>query len=67
MINDGLWCPFENWHMGNAGEVASEWAPAIAGRLRAESHKAAGHERRLTPDPARDDPQQRDADRFQAR
>src|SRR6185369_15821621 len=21
MINDGLWCPFENWHMGNTGEV----------------------------------------------
>jgi len=20
MIHDGLWCPFENWHMGNAGE-----------------------------------------------
>ena len=24
MINDGLWCPFENWHMGNTGEVVSE-------------------------------------------
>jgi acetyl-CoA C-acetyltransferase len=21
MITDGLWCSFENWHMGNAGEV----------------------------------------------
>src|ERR1044071_805416 len=21
MINDGLWCAFEQWHMGNAGEV----------------------------------------------
>jgi acetyl-CoA C-acetyltransferase len=21
MINDGLWCSFEQWHMGNAGEV----------------------------------------------
>jgi acetyl-CoA C-acetyltransferase len=21
MIHDGLWCPFENWHMGNAGET----------------------------------------------
>ncbi|HYE85928.1 MAG TPA: beta-ketoacyl synthase N-terminal-like domain-containing protein, partial [Vicinamibacterales bacterium] len=20
MIHDGLWCPFEGWHMGNAGE-----------------------------------------------
>jgi acetyl-CoA C-acetyltransferase len=24
MINDGLWCSFENWHMGNAGEVVAE-------------------------------------------
>ena len=23
MINDGLWCSFENWHMGNAGEVVA--------------------------------------------
>src|SRR5256885_383574 len=21
MIHDGLWCPFEDWHMGNTGEV----------------------------------------------
>jgi len=24
MIQDGLWCPFENWHMGNTGEVVAE-------------------------------------------
>ena len=24
MIQDGLWCPFENWHMGNTGEIVSE-------------------------------------------
>jgi len=24
MIKDGLWCPFENWHMGNTGEVVAE-------------------------------------------
>jgi acetyl-CoA C-acetyltransferase len=24
MVNDGLWCAFENYHMGNAGEVVSE-------------------------------------------
>lgn len=24
MINDGLWCAFENCHMGNAGEVIAE-------------------------------------------
>src|SRR5439155_11074334 len=24
MINDGLWCSFEQWHMGNAGEVVAD-------------------------------------------
>jgi acetyl-CoA C-acetyltransferase len=24
MIQDGLWCPFENWHMGNAGELVAD-------------------------------------------
>ena len=24
MITDGLWCPFENWHMGNTGEVVAD-------------------------------------------
>jgi acetyl-CoA C-acetyltransferase len=24
MINDGLWCAFEQWHMGNSGEVVAE-------------------------------------------
>ncbi len=24
MINDGLWCPFEGWHMGNAGECVAQ-------------------------------------------
>jgi acetyl-CoA C-acetyltransferase len=24
MIHDGLWCPFENWHMGNAGELVAD-------------------------------------------
>ena len=23
MITDGLWCSFDNWHMGNAGEVVA--------------------------------------------
>jgi len=22
--NAGLWCPFENWHMGNAGETVAD-------------------------------------------
>jgi acetyl-CoA C-acetyltransferase len=44
MINDGLWCPFEGWHMGNAGEcvadsykVTREQQDAFA----AESHRRA--------------------------
>src|SRR5262245_33481707 len=24
MIHDGLWCPFEGWHMGNAGECVAQ-------------------------------------------
>ena len=24
MIHDGLWCPFENWHMGNTGELVAD-------------------------------------------
>lgn len=24
MVHDGLWCPFENWHMGNTGEIVSD-------------------------------------------
>jgi acetyl-CoA C-acetyltransferase len=24
MVEDGLWCAFENWHMGNTGEVVAE-------------------------------------------
>ena len=24
MVHDGLWCPFENWHMGHTGEVVAE-------------------------------------------
>ena len=24
MVHDGLWCPFENWHMGNTGEIVAE-------------------------------------------
>jgi acetyl-CoA C-acetyltransferase len=44
MIQDGLWCPFEGWHMGNAGEcvadtykVTREQQDAFA----AESHRRA--------------------------
>jgi acetyl-CoA C-acetyltransferase len=24
MITDGLWCPFEDWHMGNTGEIVAD-------------------------------------------
>src|SRR3954454_14989383 len=24
MVHDGLWCPFEDWHMGNTGEIVAE-------------------------------------------
>ncbi len=51
MIHDGLWCPFENWHMGNAGEtVAAEFkvsrdeqdAYAVDSHRRAAAAHAAG-------------------------
>jgi acetyl-CoA C-acetyltransferase len=44
MINDGLWCSFENWHMGNAGEVvASECGISRADQdaYAVESHRKA--------------------------
>jgi acetyl-CoA C-acetyltransferase len=51
MIQDGLWCPFEGWHMGNAGEcVASTYkvsrdeqdAFAVESHRRAAAAQAAG-------------------------
>ena len=51
MIQDGLWCPFENWHMGEAGEVvAVEWkvsrqeqdAYAVESHRKAAAAAAAG-------------------------
>src|SRR5690242_6090661 len=44
MINDGLWCSFEQCHMGNAGEVvASEWKidRDCQDRYAVESHRRA--------------------------
>jgi acetyl-CoA C-acetyltransferase len=44
MINDGLWCSFEQCHMGNAGEVvASEWRidRECQDRYAVESHRRA--------------------------
>lgn len=44
MIQDGLWCPFENWHMGNAGETVAEAYKVTREQqdaYSAESHKKA--------------------------
>jgi len=44
MINDGLWCSFEDWHMGNAGEVVAEQycvPRAAQDAYAAESHQRA--------------------------
>ena len=52
MINDGLWCTFEHWHMGNAGEVVAERISAStrsAGRA-TRSRVIARRRRRQPPD-----------------
>jgi acetyl-CoA C-acetyltransferase len=44
MIHDGLWCPFENWHMGNAGELVADCYKVTReqqDQYSAESHKKA--------------------------
>ena len=41
MIKDGLWCPFENYHMGNAGEVVAELYKV--GRQAQDEYAAASH------------------------
>ena len=44
MIHDGLWCPFENWHMGNAGELVADCHKVTReqqDQYSAESHKKA--------------------------
>lgn len=44
MIHDGLWCPFENWHMGNTGEVVAEKysiTRQAQDQFAADSHKKA--------------------------
>ncbi len=44
MVNDGLWCSFENYHMGNAGEVVAELYHvdrATQDAFAAESHRKA--------------------------
>jgi acetyl-CoA C-acetyltransferase len=41
MINDGLWCSFENYHMGNAGEVVAE--RYHVGRAAQDDYAASSH------------------------
>ena len=41
MINDGLWCAFEQWHMGNSGEVVA--AEYHVGRAEQDEYAAQSH------------------------
>jgi acetyl-CoA C-acetyltransferase len=43
MIHDGLWCAFENYHMGNAGEVVAE--RYHVGREAQDAFAASSHEK----------------------
>src|SRR6266542_1293006 len=43
MINDGLWCSFEEWHMGNAGEVVAE--RYHVGRAAQDEYAALSHQK----------------------
>src|SRR6185295_13921416 len=46
MINDGLWCSFENCHMGMSGEVVAEKYSVTRGEqdaYAADSHRKAAH------------------------
>ena len=49
MIHDGLWCPFEGWHMGNAGECVAEAYKVSRDQqdaFAAESHQRAANAQR---------------------
>jgi acetyl-CoA C-acetyltransferase len=43
MIHDGLWCPFENWHMGNAGETVADVYKVT--RDQQDEYSAASHKK----------------------
>src|SRR5262245_31460620 len=43
MINDGLWCAFEQCHMGNAGEVVAEQYKV--GRVAQDDYAARSHQK----------------------
>ena len=47
MINDGLWCSFENWHMGKAGEVVA--TECGIGRQAQDAYALESHRRRPRP------------------
>ena len=46
MIHDGLWCPFENWHMGNAGETVADTYKVT--REQQDQFSADSHQRAAT-------------------
>ena len=46
MIHDGLWCPFEGWHMGNAGECVA--ATYKVTRDQQDTYAAESHRRAAT-------------------
>jgi acetyl-CoA C-acetyltransferase len=50
MIHDGLWCTFEDWHMGNAGEVVA----ADFGITRAAQDEFAANSHRKAADATAD-------------
>jgi acetyl-CoA C-acetyltransferase len=43
MINDGLWCAFEQWHMGNSGEVVAQHYKV--GRAAQDEYAARSHQK----------------------
>jgi acetyl-CoA C-acetyltransferase len=43
MIHDGLWCPFEGWHMGNAGECVADMYKVT--REQQDAYAAESHRR----------------------
>src|SRR5580765_7861779 len=43
MIQDGLWCAFEQYHMGNAGEVVAE--QYCVGRPAQDAYAAQSHQK----------------------
>lgn len=42
-VHDGLWCPFENWHMGMAAEYIAEQAGVT--RQQQDAYAVASHEK----------------------